>query len=63
MAEKKAARSKTSQRFTADERAAMKERARELKAAGRGSKVDGEKDVLAKIAEGVHEGRRLASRT
>jgi hypothetical protein len=40
--------------FTEDERAAMKERARELKAeAGRGTraKADGESDVLAKIAE------------
>ena len=62
MAEKKAARSKTSQRFTADERAAMKERARELKAAGRGSKVDGEKDVLAKIAEMPEPDRVMAER-
>ena len=62
MAEKKAARSKTSQRFTADERAAMKERARELKAAGRGSKVDGEKDVLAKIAEMPEPDRAMAER-
>jgi uncharacterized protein YdhG (YjbR/CyaY superfamily) len=37
--------------FTAEERAAMKERAQELKA-GRGkSKADGESDVLAKLAE------------
>jgi uncharacterized protein YdhG (YjbR/CyaY superfamily) len=37
--------------FSDDERAAMKERARELKAQARGSKVDGESAVLAKIAE------------
>ena len=46
---------KTSGGFTAEERAAMKERAQELKAeAGRGKrkgKADGEADVLAKIAE------------
>jgi len=37
--------------FTAEERAAMKERARELKAeSGGGAKADGESDVLAKIA-------------
>ena len=38
---------KTSKGFTADERAAMRERAKELKA----GKGDGESDVLAKIAE------------
>jgi|SRR5512133_1151160 uncharacterized protein YdhG (YjbR/CyaY superfamily) len=41
--------------FTDDERAAMKERAQELKAAARrgprAGKADGEHDVLAKIAE------------
>ncbi|WP_067572097.1 iron chaperone [Nocardia acidivorans] len=41
--------------FSADERAAMKEHARELKAGARrnprNAKVDGERDVLAKIAE------------
>ena len=35
--------------FTAEERAAMKERVREMKAAGKG-KADGERDFLAKIA-------------
>jgi len=35
--------------FTAEERAAMKERAREMKASGKG-KPDGEREVLAKIA-------------
>ena len=48
MAEKRT--SSTNDRFTAEERAAMKERAAELKAA-RGGKADGEADVLAKIAE------------
>jgi uncharacterized protein YdhG (YjbR/CyaY superfamily) len=44
---------KSSERFTDEERAAIKERATELKAAprGRGNKADGESDVLAKIAE------------
>ena len=40
---------KTSKGFTAEERAAMKERARELKAAA--NEADAERDVLAKIAE------------
>src|SRR4030095_12294503 len=40
---------KASSGFTADERAAMKERARELKAEAQ--KADGENAVLAKIAE------------
>jgi uncharacterized protein YdhG (YjbR/CyaY superfamily) len=51
--------------FTAEERAAMKERARELKAtARRGSrgKADGEKDVLAKIAEMAAPDRAMAER-
>ena len=39
---------KVSTGFTAEERAAMKERARELKAAAKGA--DGTKEVLAKIA-------------
>jgi uncharacterized protein YdhG (YjbR/CyaY superfamily) len=41
--------SATSEGFTAEERAAMRERARELKADAR--KADGEKALLAKIAE------------
>jgi uncharacterized protein YdhG (YjbR/CyaY superfamily) len=52
--------------FTDEERAAMKERARELKAeARRGSradKADGESDVLAKIAEMPEPDRAMASR-
>lgn len=49
--------------FTAEERAAMKERARELKKAARGgAKADPEQEVLAKIAEMPEEDRALASR-
>ena len=47
-------------RFTEEERAAMRERARETKAA-RG-KVDGESDVLAKIAEMPDSDRAIAER-
>ena len=50
--------------FTADEKAAMKERARELKAEARASKnrADGESDLLAKIAEMPEPDRSLATR-
>ena len=52
--------------FTDDERAAMQERAREMKAeARRGSKADkadGEADVLAKIAEMPPSDRAMAER-
>ena len=47
--------------FTDDEQAAMKERARELKAA-RSGKADGEADVLAKIAEMPEPDRAMAER-
>src|SRR6185436_18681029 len=57
---------KTSGGFTDEERAAMKEHAQELKtAARRGSraaKADGERDVLAKIAEMAEADRVLAER-
>jgi uncharacterized protein YdhG (YjbR/CyaY superfamily) len=46
--------------FTAEERAAMKERARELKAEK--SKADAESDVLAKIAEMPKADRAMAER-
>ena len=52
--------SSTSEGFTAEERAAMKERARELKAEAR--KADGEKALLAKIAEMRGSDRALAER-
>jgi uncharacterized protein YdhG (YjbR/CyaY superfamily) len=48
-AKRAAAGGKESKGFTAEERAAMKERAQELKAEAR--KADGESAVLAKIAE------------
>jgi uncharacterized protein YdhG (YjbR/CyaY superfamily) len=51
---------KKSKGFTAEEKAAMKERARELKSEGR--KADGENDVLAKIAEMPEPDRAIASR-
>ena len=55
---------KPSEGFTAEERDAMRERARELKAeARRGkSRADGESDVLAKIAEMPERDRVLAER-
>jgi uncharacterized protein YdhG (YjbR/CyaY superfamily) len=71
MAEKKTAKKgatatagKASQGFTDAERAAMKERARELKAEARASKnkAEGERDVLAKIAEMPGSDRALAKR-
>src|SRR5256885_9455959 len=46
--------------FTAEERAAMKARAKELKAAA--GKADGESDVLAKIAEMPAPDRAMAKR-
>jgi uncharacterized protein YdhG (YjbR/CyaY superfamily) len=54
------ARGKRSKGFTAEERAAMKERAQELKAEGR--RADGEKDLLAKIAEMPKADRAMAKR-
>jgi uncharacterized protein YdhG (YjbR/CyaY superfamily) len=51
---------KKSAGFTAEEREAMKERAQELKAEARGA--DGEKAVLAKIAEMPQADRDMAKR-
>jgi uncharacterized protein YdhG (YjbR/CyaY superfamily) len=51
--------------FTDEERAAMKERAQELKSGarrGRGAKADGESDVLAKIVEMPEADRGMAER-
>ena len=56
---KKGAR-KSDQGFSADERAAMRERARELKAEQ--NKADMESDVLAKIAEMPEPDRVMAER-
>ena len=51
-------------RFTDEERAAMKNRAQELKAEARANKdkADGESDVLAKIAEMPEPERAMAKR-
>ena len=56
--------SKKSKGFTDEERAAMKERAQELKAEARASadKADGESAVLAKIAEMPEPDRAMAER-
>jgi uncharacterized protein YdhG (YjbR/CyaY superfamily) len=76
MAEKKPARKgtqksksttgKAADRFTDEERAAMRERAQELKGAARrgprAGKADGESDVLAKIAEMPEPDRIIAER-
>jgi uncharacterized protein YdhG (YjbR/CyaY superfamily) len=51
---------KRSKGFTDEERAAMKERAQELKAEAR--KADGESDLLAKIAEMPASDRAIAKR-
>jgi uncharacterized protein YdhG (YjbR/CyaY superfamily) len=48
--------------FTDEERAAMKERAKELKASKKKGKADGESDVLAKIAEMPEADRIMAER-
>jgi uncharacterized protein YdhG (YjbR/CyaY superfamily) len=63
MAEKKTAGSK-SKGFTAEERAAMRARARELKAEERANKnkADGERDVLAAIAAMKGKDRAMAKR-
>ena len=51
----------TSDGFSAEERAAMKDRSRELKTTrARGAKADGEGDVLAKIAEMDEPDRTMA---
>jgi uncharacterized protein YdhG (YjbR/CyaY superfamily) len=54
------AKSKRSAGFTAEEKAAVRERARELKAAA--GRADGERDVLAKIAEMPASDRAMAER-
>lgn len=64
MTESTSANKKTSEGFTAVERAAVKERSRELKAEARAnkSKADGENAVLAKIAEMPEPERAMATR-
>ena len=65
-AKRTAARDETPERWTDEELAAMKERARELKAASRrgprAGTADGESDVLAKIAEMPEPDRAMAER-
>jgi uncharacterized protein YdhG (YjbR/CyaY superfamily) len=60
------AKDKTFEGFTAEERAAMKDHAQELKTAARrgrsATKSDGESDVLAKIAEMQETDRVMAER-
>ena len=52
---------KKAKKFTDEEQAAMRERAREMKPA-RGGKADGESDLLAKIAEMPAPDRAIAER-
>ena len=58
------AASEASTGFTAEERAAMRERARELRAEARAKKnrAEGERDLLAKIAEMPEPDRAMAER-
>jgi uncharacterized protein YdhG (YjbR/CyaY superfamily) len=60
----KKAAEKPAKGFTAEEKAAMKERARELKAEEKAnkSKAEGESDLLAKIAEMSEPDRSIARR-
>ncbi|HET7167842.1 MAG TPA: DUF1801 domain-containing protein [Candidatus Limnocylindrales bacterium] len=64
-AKRAVARDETPDGWTDEEKAAMQERARELKSAGRRGKaatVDGESDLLAKIAEMPDADRAMAER-
>jgi uncharacterized protein YdhG (YjbR/CyaY superfamily) len=61
-AESTTATDKTFEGFSDEERDAMKERAKELKAAARADKADGERDVLEKIAEMPEPDRALGER-
>ena len=63
MAERKSATRRKSNGFTAEERAAMKERSREVKSArAKKDSADGEGEVLAKIAEMKESDRAMAER-
>jgi hypothetical protein len=57
-----ATRSRKAKGFTEEERAAMAARAEELKAEARGETSDGERAVLAKIAEMPDPDRTMATR-
>ena len=65
-AKRSTASDKTYEGFTAEERAAMKDRAQELKTAARRgprtAKADGESELLAKIAEMTEPDRAMAER-
>ena len=63
-AKKKTGRDTTSKGWTDDEKSAMKERARELKAEERRgtARADGERDLLAKIADMPGSDRVMAER-
>jgi uncharacterized protein YdhG (YjbR/CyaY superfamily) len=63
-AKKAAAANKETEGFTAEERAAMKERSQELKAeaSGKKGKTDGENQLLAKVAEMDEPDRAMATR-
>jgi uncharacterized protein YdhG (YjbR/CyaY superfamily) len=58
----RSAKSKASEGFTDEERAAMRERSQEVKAAGRRGKEDGEIEVRAKISEMPETDRAMAER-
>lgn len=64
MAEKTSKSSGNSAGFTAEEKAAMKDRAAEMRAEAKGKKgkEDGTADVLAKIAEMPESDRKIAQR-
>jgi len=55
-------RTEATETWTAEEKAAMQEHAKEMKAARGGKKADGEADLQAKIAEMPPEDRKLAKR-
>ena len=61
-ASSRATEDETTEGFTAAERAAMKERSKELKASKRGKKADLEGELLAKVAEMPEPDRILAER-
>ena len=63
-ARKAAGRDTTSKAWTAEEKSAMKERAREMKAEERRgtARADGERDLLAKVAEMPESDRVMAER-
>jgi uncharacterized protein YdhG (YjbR/CyaY superfamily) len=61
---KKPSKRTATETWTSDEKAAMKERAKELKAEGRraADRAEGERDLLAKIAEMPESDRVMAER-